>query len=79
MITILACDTNNIKELFNDEDITICLSNGKVSLGCRVDLIEGKPITYGMFNPGIDDTVLMTLETAYSNKDKVSCGISSIE
>ena len=61
---------NNIKELFNDEDITICLSNGKVSLGCRVDLIEGKPITYGMFNPGIDDTVLITLETAYTNNNK---------
>lgn len=62
----------NIKELFNDnEDITICLSNGKVNLGCNVVLVEGKTITYGMFNPGIDDTVLMTLETAYSNKDKV--------
>lgn len=60
---------DNLQDLFNEEGVTICMSNGKVNLGCNINLLKKEDISFGIFNPGVEDKVLITLEANYDHKN----------
>ena len=64
------------------ENINICLSNNRVSLGCRISLFDNTSSNeeqfFYVYNPGIDGNVLLTLEFTSGNKIEQTFEIHSI-
>ena len=68
--------TKTLPEIFecdnemNVNNISICLSNNKVNLGCNVSIYDNngynKTQWYTIYNPGINEDVLITMEFNYT-------------
>ena len=59
-----------IKNLFNLNNTKICLSNGKVKLGCNFEFdLNYTELKFGIINPNLEGKFLITIETDYANKN----------
>ena len=57
-----------LDDIFNYKNIKVCLSNGKVNLGCKFDLVkyENGEFKFGIYNPGLNGKILFTIELDFS-------------
>jgi hypothetical protein len=61
---------NIIKNLFNLDNTKVCLSNGKVKLGCNFEFdLNNNEYKLGIINPNLDGKFLITIETDISNRN----------
>ena len=60
-----------LDDIFNYKNIKVCLSNGKINLGCNFDFIklEQGEFKFGVYNPGLNGKILFTIELDYSFED----------
>ena len=60
-----------LDDIFNYKNIKVCLSNGKVNLGCKIDFVkfEQGEFKFGVYNPGLNGNILFTIELDYSFED----------
>ena len=59
-----------IKNLFNITNTKVCISNGKVKLGCNFKFdLNYTEYKFGIINPNLEGKFLITIETNYSNKN----------
>ena len=58
------------ENMFNLEDVKICMSNNKIKLGCYLEFdVDVNERKIGIFNPSLKGKFLITIEISFDNKN----------